>query len=150
MGHDIYVTAGDEELHYARYGAGDTSAELYYDIFNAEDHYNGCSGDGGSIEFDRHELKKLQRRFQITKSIWGFRSFKIYRGDYPKYQAKESFQKISGSLKAIKNFFKNHPPQISDYKYFLIKNINQNLPQCISDRIANFAASEPLVTITFA
>ena len=85
----------------------------------------------------------------MIRTMWAFKSFKIYRGNYPTDEAKQSLKKIKGSIKAIKNFFEHNPPQISDYKYFLIKNTNKNLPPCLCNIIAHFAAAEPMVTIAF-
>ena len=147
MGHDIYVTAGDEELHYARYGAGEISAEVYYEVFNAEEHNGGCSGEGESIEFDRHEFKEHQRRFN---KLWGPKTIKRDgKKGYTKDELWESLNQITESIEAIQNYFQRNPPKVSDYKYFLIKNTNKNLPQCISQKIVSFAATEPMVTITF-
>ena len=72
MGHDIFVTAGDELLHYARYGAGAQTAQLYYQVFDAEEHKGGCSGEGESIEFDRHEfVEEHVRRFhKLEHNLW--------------------------------------------------------------------------------
>ena len=151
MGHDIYVsTEKNEELHYARFSLGVASiGRVYYWVFDAAEHHNGCSGDGGMIQFDRHEFKAHLMRYQSVEAKWTEIIQHFVQGGEDEECVSVHLVQITESIDAIKKFFQRSPPVLSDHKYFLIKNIDTTMPADVIQNIAAFASNERYVAIEF-
>ena len=161
MGHDTLVFAclgepvfdegevtneheiGWTEIAYTRFGAGIPLRHFWYEIFEATDFDNGCSGNGESKIFGRLEMKAYSanyRRllpgcFEQTKMAKLMRKVGANRSE-----CAWMTDQVEEAVSSIEMFFEQTKPEISSAVALYLK--HTEFPLEVTRNIAAFASED--------